>query len=269
MNAVAASKLLRRHLPLRLDVTHRGCAYDAAFATELFDFSCALAVDERSVFQRHLDTCTEAHTLRCAETGRLRGFQQWRLERNDRYVMHHSGKLRMEPAIRRRGLHLLLNLVALDGAQLQSAASAADALPVYRMGLVNLFGFQALRPALASAVVPPLQAGGGPAAEVFEREMASFCRDNGFAMDPATYRVDITQTQPHVPSEFSEAYWSRPEVVEYREAGMPRNAPLSKQQALDREHLAWLCWEWDEDNVSSFTAQMLAKLTRDADDAGG
>ena len=60
-------------------------------------------------------------------------------------------KLRFDPEIRRRGLHLMLNLVALDGARADRGAAH-----FYRVALVNMLGFQALRPALAEAWTPPL-----------------------------------------------------------------------------------------------------------------
>lgn len=62
------------------------------------------------------------------------------------------------------------------------------------------------------------------------------------------------------PDEFGEEWWARPAVAEFRAAGQPEGESLSRAAALSRANDAFLCWHWDEANVTAVHRRLLERL---------
>lgn len=202
MDIAGATRLLRRaaRIPrLQLSITRRGTGFERSFCDELYTLSSSLSSETRAHFQLHTDTNDEIHVLRDEASGTLCGFQMWRFGgvAGPDVPIRWGGKLRFVTEIRRHGLHLLLNLVSLRSAK----EKLGEAVQIHRIALVNLFGYQAIRPALASAFSPPFALGASASARVsmLTPEFEPFCQDIGFQMDPRTNRVNVGQTLPRRP----------------------------------------------------------------------
>ncbi|CAK0889407.1 unnamed protein product [Prorocentrum cordatum] len=243
--------LSRTARPLSLSVVHRE-KYTTILCDELYRFSRGLVGEDRAHWQHHVDTCTEAHLLRCAGTGTLLGFQFWRRDTSAAVPIIWGGKLRFSPEIRRQGVHLALNLLALDGMRRQHAQHA----PVYRVSLCNVFGFQALRPGLEAFVPPRMPA---TVAAVVSAELNRFVEENGFKMCRSTGRVNVGQDALQSPEDLPESFWGRPEVAEFRTAGLS-GSELSRPATLSRLNDCFLVWEWSNANVAAMRDRLYAKL---------
>lgn len=260
MDIATASRILRAASglarPIVLSVEPlRARTPASSLYDELYQFSNQLSNETRNHWQQHVDTCNEVHLLRDAASSELVGFQLWRfggiIDKSKPIVW--GGKLRFCPTIRRAGVHLMLNLVALNSARSELGAGRL----IYRVGLVNIHGFLALQPALASSHSPPLS---GEMATVIGPELRPFCEENAFVMHAQSGRVDVGQVQVRSPDTYSEDWWAREAVNKFRRAGMGPENELSRIQALDRQNDAFLCWEWDESNVTSMHKFLLAKM---------
>lgn len=224
-----AKRVLRKGLTLSVEPVRR------PLCDELYAFSVTLSSESRDHWQKHADTCHEVHVLR--DEGKLVGFQLWRWGGPILW----GGKLRFSPTVRRQGLHLLLNLVALESSE-----------KLYRVGLVNVHGYLALQPALATWQSPPLD---GVLNDVVAPELRRFCDENSFHQDAASGRVDVGQTALRSPDEFSEDWWARPAVAAFRRAG---GVELTRAETFDRRFDVFLCWEWNDANVATMRAKLLS-----------
>lgn len=244
MNFASAQRLLRaasrRTGPGRLPELSLSSVcvsqLDVSLSDELYEFSCALSAEPRAHWQQHVETNDEVHLLRDAGTQRLLGFQMWRFGgvRTPEAAIIWGGKLRFASELRRHGLHLMLNLCALTNAR-ERGGHARGTL-FHRVALVNMLGFQALRPALCTASTPPLP---DYLADVIGPELAPFCCENGFLMDEHTGRVNVGQTLARSPDEFSADWWRRSAVAEFRIAGVGEAGRLSRSEALSRQNDAY------------------------------
>src|SRR5262249_49190177 len=97
-------KLRTRSIPRR--------DFDDALMRRLHDFASRLLAEDLSHFRVHAETNDVVHVYERADTGALVGFQFWSTGPIDlpRSRMILGGKLRVDPAFRNRGLHLVSGL---------------------------------------------------------------------------------------------------------------------------------------------------------------
>eukprot|EP00927_Polykrikos_kofoidii_P073202 TRINITY_DN69272_c0_g1_i1.p1 TRINITY_DN69272_c0_g1~~TRINITY_DN69272_c0_g1_i1.p1 ORF type:complete len:323 (-),score=28.70 TRINITY_DN69272_c0_g1_i1:46-978(-) len=253
---VAASVLLARGV--RFDVVSRAgfLGPKSELANELYAFSYALSREPRDHWQRHVNTNSELHTFRDACTGEMLGFQMWRFgstpDPSVRVLW--GGKLRVAPAARRQGLHLVSNLVAA-----KHAHGAAGGAATVRVALVNVFGFCSLQPALSSWQTPPLA--DDAAGRAVSATLRPFCEENGFRYDASSGRVDVGQDSPLKTDDLPENWWSRPAVDAFR--ALPTGVTLSRDATLSRRGSdVFLCWPLDSSNLRSMERRALDTLER-------
>lgn len=121
-------------------------SFDEALLRSLHELAHALMAEPYEHFAVHAHTNDEVHVFRRRSSGELAGFQFWRCidgsEPGQRIVL--GGKLRMQPADRRRGLHLLSNLSVLIEQQ-----QAFPRAQIVRLSVASLFGFCSIARRLA------------------------------------------------------------------------------------------------------------------------
>lgn len=171
-----------RHSPrVRIDVWPRA-QYTDARLRELHAMSNALMMEEFEHFQVHAETNDVVHVFRRTDTGEVVGFQFWRTAAMDlprsRLVL--GGKLRIDPAFRNRGLHLLSGLVFFLQQKLRHPLTR-----YYRLSIASIFGFVSIAEALHEYRLLDLQATGHEeraVADAFRRLAA----ENAFTLDERT-----------------------------------------------------------------------------------
>src|SRR5262249_36787407 len=146
------------------------------------------------------------------DTGELVGFQFWRTGRIDRprsrTIM--GGKLRVDPAVRNRGLHLRSGLRFYLTCQLRAPLTR-----FYRLSIASLFGFVSISSVLATYQVLDPHAPDDESRAIWSA-FAELARSSAYELDPATglVFVDIRPT-PDTLARFSPAYFDRPEARAY------------------------------------------------------
>src|SRR4051812_29843270 len=121
-----------------------------AFTPALLDSLHALAnrlmSEDAAHFAVHAETNDVVHVYERIDTGEPVGFQFWRTAALDlpRSRALIGGKLRIDPAFRRRALHLRSGLRFYVEQQLRHPATR-----FYRLSLASLFGFVSITSALA------------------------------------------------------------------------------------------------------------------------
>ncbi|MBW3567822.1 MAG: hypothetical protein KY410_07675 [Proteobacteria bacterium] len=134
-----------RHRPGVSVETWRRDAFSDARLRELHAFSDRLMAEAFEHFRQHALTNDVVHVFRCRDTGEVVGFQFWRtadmsLPRS-RVIL--GGKLRMDPAFRNRGLHLLSGLAFFLRQKLRHPFTR-----YYRLSIASVFGFVSIAEAL-------------------------------------------------------------------------------------------------------------------------
>lgn len=173
-----------RHRP-SAGISIRRCADLADLELrELHAFANELLVEDFEHFRTHALTNDVVHVFRRRDTGAIVGFQFWRVlpMKLPRSVAILGGKLRVEPAFRNRGLHLLSGLVFFLSRILRHPLTRH-----YRLSVASIFGFVSLTSALRNYRL--LEAGGESAEqravhEAFQRIAAEnhFRLENGGAL---------------------------------------------------------------------------------------
>jgi hypothetical protein len=132
----------------RADVSfevHARASQSSALLDELHAMANAMSVESREHFGVHAAAMDTVHLFRARATGAVVGFQFWGArpaqEAATRVIL--GGKLRISPAYRRRGLHLLSGLTFY-----REQLAAFPDVRLVRVSLCNLFGFMALARAL-------------------------------------------------------------------------------------------------------------------------
>jgi hypothetical protein len=127
--------------------TFEHSAWTPALIDELHKLAVEMAAEDRGHFAKHAYTNDTVHLFREQESGAVVGFQFWRCspgpEAGSRVVF--GGKLRVRPAFRRRGLHLISALAYYD--EIMSTHPSAQ---FHRLSIASVFGFVAIASALAS-----------------------------------------------------------------------------------------------------------------------
>jgi len=186
------------------------------FTPELLGSLHALAnrllSEDAAHFRVHAETNDVVHVYERVDTGAPVGFQFWRTAPMDlpgcRAVI--GGKLRVDPAFRRRGLHLRSGLRFYLESQLRHPRTR-----FYRLSLASMFGFVSITSALADYhLFDPMAKGaeGRAIRGAFERLAAQ----SHYRLDPATglFFVGIRATEATL-AQYPASYYQRPEAQVY------------------------------------------------------
>ena len=163
-------------------------------------------------FCNHAETNDVVYVYERTDTGAPVGFQFWRSAAMDLRGCRvlHGGKLRIEPAFRRRGLHLRSGMRFYLENQLRHPTTR-----FYRLSVASLFGFVSITSALADyRVFDPCasDAEGHAIRRAFEAQAAR----NHHRMDNVSglFAVGTTITDETL-AQYSSAYFNRPEAQVY------------------------------------------------------
>jgi len=195
-----------RHLPrVTMHAWHRE-QYTEARLRELHAFSARLMAEDFGHFQIHARTNDVVHVFRRADTNDVIGFQFWRtadmpLPRS-RIIL--GGKLRIDPAFRNRGLHLLSGLAFFLQQKLRHPF-----VRYYRLSMASIFGFVSIADSLREYRFLDLRAAG----KVEQAIAGSFRRlalENDFELDERTGAmfVNIFMT-PETLERYPQAYFDK------------------------------------------------------------
>ena len=120
--------------------------FTPALLAELHAFAARLMAEDAAHFRVHAETNDVVHVFERADTGAVVGFQFWRTAPialpGGRALI--GGKLRVDPAYRRRALHLRSGLRFYLACQLRHPRTR-----FYRLSLASMFGFVSIASALA------------------------------------------------------------------------------------------------------------------------
>ena len=163
-------------------------------------------------FRVHVETNDVVHIYERRDTGEPVGFQFWRTGPLDlpgcRAIF--GGKLRVDPAYRRRGLHLRSGLRFYLENQLRHPRTR-----FYRLSLASMFGFVSITSALAEyRLFDPAAADaeGRAIRGAFERLAAA----SHFRLDPATGLIAVgIRVTDETFGQYPPAYYERPEARIY------------------------------------------------------
>lgn len=179
---------------------------------ELHVFSDRLMAEAFEHFRQHALTNDVAHVFRRRDTGEVVGFQFWRtadmpLPRS-RVIL--GGKLRVDPAFRNRGLHLLSGLAFFLQQKLRHPFTR-----YYRLSIASVFGFVSIAEALHDYRFVNMQSRDREehaVAESFRR----LARQNDFELDERTglMAVNIFMTGETLQA-YPDAWFERPAARAY------------------------------------------------------
>ncbi|AKT42876.1 hypothetical protein [Chondromyces crocatus] len=166
---------------------------------ELHTMACSLMAEDFAHFRVHAETNDRVHVFRHAETCAVVGFQFWgtapmELPRSRAII---GGKLRVLPAFRNRGLHLISGLLFFLELKLEHPLTR-----YYRLSMASLFGFVSITEALAQYEVFDPRRGGGRGVTPEEQEalrtaFVALAGKSDFRVDEETglIFVDIFMTE--------------------------------------------------------------------------
>jgi hypothetical protein len=209
-------------------------AFDDGVLAPLHAFAARLMAESYEHFAVHARTNDELHVYRRA-SGELVGFQLWRCfgdpQTGARYVL--GGKLRVDPAARRNGLHHASNL-----AILLAEREAHPGVTITRLSIASLFGFVSLVRAM-----PRYRFVDATSAPDLATVFARVARENGYTFDPETGLVDVGIVIPSDQlARYGADYFARTDVRTY----VARNADFAR----NRRFVA-VAFDVDEDNLST------------------
>ena len=189
--------------------------FTRALLDELHALANRLLSEDAAHFRVHAETNDIVHVYERADTGEPVGFQFWRTASMElpgcRALI--GGKLRVDPAFRRRGLHLRSGLRFYLENQVRHPRTR-----YYRLSLASMFGFVSLASALAEyRLFDPAAADaeGRAIRGAFERTAAQ----SHYRLDPATglIFVGIRPTEATL-AQYPASYYERPEARVYARA---------------------------------------------------
>jgi hypothetical protein len=190
-----------------------------AFTPALLDSLHALAnrlmSEDAAHFRVHAETNDVVHVYERADTGEPVGFQFWRTGSIDlpgcRTVL--GGKLRVDPAFRRRALHLRSGLRFYLECQLRHPRTR-----FYRLSLASMFGFVSITSALADYRLFDAAATGSEGRALrgaFERLAA----ESHYRLDEATSLIAVgIRPTAQTLAQYPASYYARPEAQIYARA---------------------------------------------------
>ena len=241
---------LSRHTPsVRMETLLREDLSEELLG-ELHAFANGLMAEALEHFRVHAHTNELVHIFRREDTGAIVGFQFWRtapisLPRG-RVIL--GGKLRIHPAFRGRGLHLLSGLTFYVQDKLRHPLSR-----YYRLSLASPFGFVSITEALARYhFFEPRPRTGEERAlkEVF----LSVAHKSHYQVDEETglFLVNIHMT-PETLGRYPPAYFERPAARAY--------ASVNPDFRTNGRYVGFW-FRFTPDNLASLTRATLRKLSR-------
>lgn len=221
--------------------------FTRALLDELHALANRLLSEDAAHFRVHAETNDLVHVYERADTGEPVGFQFWRTAPMElpgcRALI--GGKLRVDPAFRRRGLHLRSGLRFYLENQLRHPRTR-----YYRLSLASIFGFVSLASALAEyRLFDPAAADaeGRAICGAFERMAAQ----SHYRLDPATglIFVGIRPTEATL-AQYPASYYERPEARVYARAN---------PDWRDNGYNVGFWWRFTPANLARIVRTILAK----------
>lgn len=205
-------RLSRHTPPVTLDIVPREHFSDALLQ-ELHAFSNGLMAEEFEHFRVHALSNDLVHVFRQADgTGKIVGFQFWKARPlglpRSRVII--GGKLRIHPAVRQRGLHLLSGLTVFLQDKLRHPTSRH-----YRMSIASPFGFVSITEALAwyRPFEPHPRT---REEEALKEAFLELARESHFGVDEASGLFDVhIHMTPETLGRYSPEYFQRPAARTY------------------------------------------------------
>ena len=219
----------------------------------------SFSVDEQEEhFRRHMITNHLCHVFHADDaSNRVLGFQCWRRSPGSRVIW--GGKLRLLPEAQGRGLHLLSNLLATEDLFVAkvghtpevSISGVKGSPPLFRVGLFNIIGFNALCSSLDNFESYPFKTHPDMAACVCP-ELEQFTIESGFDFDLDSGVVDVGQCLPEsVTKSLDKDFWRRPAVKKFLQL-----CPRWQDRDL------FVAWEWNERNFTAIEREVNRKVNR-------
>ena len=188
------------------------CSFTPELLRSLHALADRMLSEDVEHFRIHAETNDVVHIYERTDTGAAVGFQFWRtaaMDRRDRRVLI-GGKLRIDPAFRRRALHLRSLVRFYLENQLRHPRTR-----FYFLAVASLFGFVSIASALADyRVFDPsaIDAEGRAMRRAFEAQAAR----SRHRLDEVSglFAVGITITEQTL-AQYAPAYFERPEARAY------------------------------------------------------
>jgi hypothetical protein len=249
------SHLLRlsRHTPaVRMETVPRE-AFSPEFLRELHALANGLMTEDAEHFRVHALSNELVHVFRRQDTGAVVGFQFWKagpmgLPRARAII---GGKLRIQPAFRQRGLHLLSGLTFFFQDKLQHPLSRH-----YRLSIASPFGFVSITEALAH--YHPFQPRPRTREEQALRDaFLALARESHFRVDEESgvFFVGIFMT-PETLGRYPPAYFERPSARAY--------AAINPDFRTNGSYVGFW-FRFTPDNLASLIRATVSKLLRRQD----
>jgi hypothetical protein len=186
--------------------------FTPALLGELHALASRLLAEDLEHFSVHAQTNEVVHVYERADTGAPVGFQFWRTAPLElagcRAVF--GGKLRVEPAFRRRALHLRSGLRFYLETQLRHPRTR-----FYRLSLASMFGFVSITSALADyRLFDPAAA--DPEGRAIRGAFERMAAQSHYRLDPVTglIAVGIRITEATL-AQYPDSYYQRREAKVY------------------------------------------------------
>lgn len=186
--------------------------FTPALLGSLHELANRLLAEEFSHFRVHAETNDVVHIYERTDTGAPVGFQFWRTAAMElprtRAVI--GGKLRIEPAFRRRGLHLRSGLRFYLETQLRHPRTR-----FYRLSLASMFGFVSITSALADyRLFDP--GAPGPEGRAIRAAFERLAAQSHYRLDPATGLIHVGIRIPEATiAQYPDSYYQRREAQVY------------------------------------------------------
>ena len=187
-------------------------AFTPALIESLHGLANRLMSEDAAHFRVHAETNDVVHIYERSDTGEPVGFQFWKTSALDlpgcRAVI--GGKLRIDPAFRRRGLHLRSGLRFYLESQLRHPRTR-----FYRLSIASLFGFVSITSALADYRMFDAAAA-DPESRAIRGAFEQLAAQSHYRLDEATslFAVGIRPT-PQTLAQYGAAYYARREAQIY------------------------------------------------------
>lgn len=201
-------------VPLRTRSVARR-AFTSALIGSLHELANGIMAEDAEHFRVHAETNEVVHVYERADTGAPVGFQFWRTAPmelpNSRALI--GGKLRIDPAFRRRALHLRSGLRIYLENQLRHPRTR-----FYRLSLASMFGFVSITSALAEYHLFDVTAR-DPEGLAVRAAFEQFSEQSHYEIDESTglIAVGIRPTADTL-AQYSPAYYARREAQAYERA---------------------------------------------------
>ncbi|ATB28501.1 hypothetical protein [Melittangium boletus] len=243
------SRLSRHTPPVTMDTVAREDFSDTLLQ-ELHAFANGLMAEELEHFRVHALSNDLVHVFRRRDgTGGIVGFQFWKagtLSGMPRSRVIIGGKLRIHPAFRQRGLHLLSGLTVFLQDKLQHPTSRH-----YRMSIASPFGFVSITEALSW--YRPFEPRPRTREEhALKDAFLSLARESHFEVDEASglFNVHIHMT-PETLGRYPPEYFQRPAARAY--------AALNPDFRTNG-HYVGFWFRFTPDNLASLTRATVRRL---------